>query len=196
MKRLILSSLIVVLFMSYTTVHAAEKAVLGCRNIAIKVDYINFTNDVVENNDIDTGAYVSLEGFRKITPNFYLGVEIGYANPEGSVNFLGTNLDTELTLVPVEVNVKYAMKTAPNFCIDFGAGLSYNYVEEKKPAASGVVATVDDWLFGGQLFADLNYTYNTFFIGINAKYQITEDFENFTYDYSNWRIGGQVGFMF
>jgi hypothetical protein len=43
---------------------------------------------------------------------------------------------------------------------------------------------------------DLNYTMNQFFIGVNTKYQLTEDFKDFNYNYNNWRIGGQLGVMF
>jgi hypothetical protein len=68
----------------------------------------------------------------------------------------------------------------------------------------GLSISADDWLFGGQFFIDLNYKFNQWFLGINAKYQITEDFEEWGHPYgldldhnlNNWRIGGQIGFWF
>ncbi len=207
MKRLILFSLIGVFFMTSTSLYAVEKAPLGNSsktpyifphivvvkaplgnsNIAVKLNHINFTDDVVENSDVGSGLYFGIEEFSEITPNLYFGIEVGYANPMG--------IDFELTFVPVEVNVKYAVKKTPNFCIDFGGGLSYNHVEEKLSALS-ISATFDDWLLGGQFFVDLNYISDTFFGGVNGKYQITQDFQGWDYNYNNWRIGGQVGFMF
>jgi Outer membrane protein beta-barrel domain len=121
----------------------------------------------------------------------YLGMEVGYANPDGNV--LG--IDTEVTFVPIELNLKYAIPASPNLVFDLGAGASYNYVQEKV-SLSGVSVSSDDWLFGGQVFADVNYTSGIFFIGINGKYQITEDIKGGNYSYNNWRVGGQVGVMF
>jgi len=87
----------------------------------------------------------------------------------------------------------------PNFVIDLGAGISYNYIKEEATASAlgnTESASIDDWLFGGQFFVDMNYTIDQFFIGINGKYQLTEDFKDFNYSYNNWRVGGQIGIMF
>ena len=199
MKKVLLVLLIAVFVVLSTTAFAAEKASLGSGNLAVKFDYISFTADALKNSDVDTGLYIGLEGYGKIAPNLYLGAEVGYANPEGTV----FGLDTELTFVPIEMNLKYVVETAPNLDLDFGIGISYNFVEEKA-SGFGESVSVDDWVFGGQLFADLNYKLGMFFIGINAKYQITAEpefeFMGVTikpdYDYSNWRVGGQVGLMF
>jgi hypothetical protein len=195
MKKLFLVSLIVFFIVLSTTAYATEKASLGNFNLAIKLDYINFTKDALKNSDIDTGLYTGLEGYGKIAPNLYLGAEVGYANPEGTA--LG--LDTKLNFIPIEMNLKYIVEAAPNLNVDFGIGISYNYVEEKA-SGIGVSVSLDDWVFGGQLFADLNYRIDTVFIGINAKYQITENSDiggtESDRSFSNWRIGGQAGIMF
>ena len=208
MQKLCLFSLIIAFVLVSTTVYSAERVPIGNGDIAVKLDYINFTDDVLENSDVDTGFFIGLEGYAKIAPNLHLGVEIGYANPDGNISgcifvpSYGTvcgSADTEVTFVPIELNLKYAIKAAPNFIIDFGAGVSNTYVkEEATVSALGISASasVDDWLFGGQFFADLNYTIGQFFLGINAKYQLTEDFKDFNYNYNNWRIGGQIGIMF
>ncbi len=192
MKRLVLVFLFGVFVLSSTVVYAAEKAPLGNSNIALKLGYINFTDEVLENVDLDSGLYVGIAGSAKITPNLYLGMEVGYSNPEGSV----FGIDTELTFITVELmNLKYVIEPSPQMVIDFGAGVSSNYVKEKV-SAWGSSATVDDWLFGGQFFIDLIYTSDKFFFGMNWKYQYTEDFKDGSYNYNNWRIGGQAGFMF
>lgn len=191
MKKLFLLVLISVIVMTSTAVYAVQKAPLGLGNIALKLDYIGFTDDVLKDTDVDQGLLIAIEGYGQVVPNLYLGMEVGYANPDGNV--LG--IDTEVTFVPIELNLKYAIAASPNFIIDLGAGASYNYLEEKV-SLSGVSVSADDWLVGGQFFADMNYTSGGFFIGINGKYQITEDFKDGNYNYNNWRIGGQIGITF
>lgn len=203
MKRLFLFLLIAVFVLISTGVYAAERAPLGIRNAAVKFDYINFTEDELENSDVDKGLYVGIEGYGEIVPNLYLGTEVGYANPKGKVKMevlgIESDVDTEITFVPIELNLKYAIKAVPHLVIDLGAGASFTYVKEDttvSASGSSLSAIIDDWLFGGQFFADLNYEFGPYFIGINAKYQITEDFKNQDYNYNNWRIGGQIGVMF
>lgn len=184
MKKFALILLVFGLIVSSSTVFAQEKAPLGVGNLAVKVDYISFTDGDLEDVDLDTGVYVGLEGYARIlTAPLYLGIEAGYANPDG-------DFDTELTYVPVELNLKYAIPAAQTFVIDLGAGASYNYAKFDNGDSE------DDWLFGGQFFIDANYTSGGFFIGINGKYQLTDEFEDFDVELSNWRVGGQIGIMF
>src|SRR4030043_175984 len=188
MRKLSLLLLFITFVLVSSTVYAAEKiSVLGAGNIALKFDYINFTDNGLKDADTDTGLYVGLEGYGKIVPNLYIGGELGYANLEGDPYFG----NTELTYVPLELNIKYAAEIAPSLTIDIGTGISYNYGEFKVSSSS-----VDDWLFGGQFFAGANYTIDRFFIGINGKYKLTEDFKDFDFNLNNWTIGGQIGVMF
>jgi hypothetical protein len=92
-----------------------------------------------------------------------------------------------------------------NFVVDFGAGLSYSYVELDRPVyflmddgntVTSRTETRDEWLFGAQVFADLTYKIRWFSIGVNGKYQITEDFKDDDFDLSNWRLGAQIGIIF
>jgi hypothetical protein len=194
MKRLFLFTLIGIFVMAYSAVYAAEKASLGNGNIAVKVDYITFRDDDLKEFDADKGLYVGLEGYGRIAPNLYLGMEIGYANPDGRIN----TIDTELTFIPVELNLKLSnsnIEDAPNLTIDFGAGVSYNYA---KVVVSVESFDEDDWLFGGQIFVDLSYKLDRFFVGINSKYQVTEKAKYGLLDvnFQNWRFGAQVGMIF
>lgn len=191
MKRLMLFCLIGAFVGVSTVVSAQEKAPLGNGNFAVKLDYIAFTDghfDDVGNED--DGLYIGLEGYGKITSNLYLGGEIGTS----------TNIDLggeEITFVPVELNLKYAKEAARNFVVDFGAGLSYSSVEiQYRPFFGAAREKRDDWLFGGQVFADLTYKINWFSIGVNGKYQITEDFKDEGIDLSNYRLGVQLGIVF
>jgi hypothetical protein len=199
MKKLFLFSLMVAFILASSTVYAEQKASLGIGNIAVKLGYINFTDDVLKDADVDTGLYVGLEGYGEIVPNLYLGAEVGYANPDGNVDTVYAHHDTELTFVPIELNLKYAIKAVPNLVIDFGAGGSYNYVKEEETKSAlgySISESFEDWLWGGQFFADVNYTINRFFIGVNGKYQLTEDFKDYNYNHNNWRVGGQIGITF
>jgi len=198
MKKILLISLLLTIIFSFSIVNAAEKVPLGAGNLALKIDYINFTDSQVEDFDTDDGIYVGLETYGKIadvSPHFYVGMEVGYTNIDGNVH----NFDTETTYVPVELNLKYALKISPDMTIDFGAGPSINYAKIET-TGSGMSIDEDDWVWGGQIFADLVYKFRQFFAGVNAKYQVTENFEIHEMDtdmsFRNWRIGGQVGIMF
>jgi hypothetical protein len=197
MKRLLTVLLITLFVMLSSVVFAAERVPLGAGNLALKVDYINFTDGDMENLDVDSGLYVGIEAYSCLTdiaPNFYIGMEVGYSNIDGDVDISGRNRDTEATFVPIELNLKYAMNIAPNLGIDLGAGPSINYAKIEAPRST--FGTEDDWLWGGQAFVDLNLKLNQFFLGINVKYQVMENFEDTDVSFRNWRIGGQAGIMF
>ena len=195
MKKLILFWLIGVFVMASSVVFAQEKALLGNGNMALKVDYISFTDSDLEDADVESGLYLGLEGFVEVAPKFYIGLEVGHTSIDSQglfeIDLFDTKVDVDLTYIPVEVNLKYAAELSPNLIIDFGGGISYNYAEIEVESVSK-----DEWLLGGQLFVDLNYTFDTFFSGINCKYQLTEEGDDLEVNFDNWRIGGQIGFRF
>jgi opacity protein-like surface antigen len=202
MKKLLLVSLMVVFVFTATSLYAAEKYVLGQGNIALKVDYIYFTDDAFDNIDIKDAVYVGLEGYYALMPNLYLGMEVGWAAPSNDGRVNDINVDLDITYIPVELNLKYAAELAPSWVVDFGAGVSYNYL---KVEANHLDADADDWVFGGQVFTDLTYKINNqWSIGINGKYQFTDDLEfdvkgediQTNTNANNWRVGAQVGLMF
>jgi hypothetical protein len=133
--------------------------------------------------------YVGLEGYGEVFPNLYVGAEIGQGF---NVDVLGE----EITFVPIELNSKYAFEVVRNLVLDFGAGISYVYVEIRDEGPFGSGQTEDDWLFAGQFFGDLTYKIHWFSIGVNAKYQITEDFSGEDFNLNNLRVGTQIGVMF
>ena len=182
MKKLALILLTIGLVLSSTTVFAQQKVALGEGNLALKVDYINFTEGSLDRIDVDSGLYLGLEGYAQILPALYLGLEAGYTNPDG---------DLELTYVPIELNLKYAIPASQALVFDLGAGASYNYARFEYHNSDN-----DDWVFGGQFFGDVNYKIGEFFIGINGKYQFTEKFEDSPFTMDNWRVGGKVGIVF
>jgi len=189
MKKFLFMLLIVAFVCTSSTVYADEKAPLGEGNLAVKLDWINFTDSDLEDVDVDSGFYIGLEGYGLVSQNLYLGLEAGYTNPDG--NYMG--FDTELTYIPIELNLKYAVVAAQSLVFDIGAGLSYNYGKFEMAGDS-----LDDWMFGGQFFMDLNYTIDQFFLGISGKYQLAQDFdkEGSKFSPNNWRLGGQIGVMF
>jgi outer membrane protein W len=198
-------SLLVMFVFASTTVFAAEKYPLGISNFALKVDYINFTDDVFENIDLDNGIYVGLEGYYAIMPNIYLGMETGWAGAENDDKIGNLKVDIDVTYIPIELNLKYMAEIAPQWVLGVGAGISYNYFEIE---ANNIDRDADDWVFGGQIFAEINYKMNdVWFLGLETKYQWTDDieFNDFgvnerDFDTStsadNWRIGARVGFVF
>ena len=80
---------------------------------------------------------------------------------------------------------------------DFGVGFSYSYVElQYQPLFQPIQRERDDWLFGAQFFTDLTYKIHWFSVGVNAKYQVTEDFRDEDLDLNNLRVGVQIGLTF
>jgi hypothetical protein len=187
MKRSIVFFFIGACIITSTAASAVEKAPLGKGNFAVKLDYINFTDPHFDRaGNQDDGLYLGLEGYGKISPNVYLGGEIGS----------GFNMEIggeEITFVPVEVNVKYAKEASRDAVVDVGAGLSYSSVELQHAFGT---AQRSDWLFGGQVFADLTYKIKRFTIGVNGKYQMTENFKDEGIDLNNFRLGVQMGMLF
>lgn len=219
MKTVWLMSISMILVMTCAAVHAQEKAPLGKGNFAVKLDYIAFTDDHWSDSGDDEGFYFGLEGYFEITPNLYLGGEVGAATNLDLDIFGGLGAyytlryggvdevegpESDINFVPVELNLKYAMEAASNFVVDFGAGLSCSYVELDRPiyflldenTVTSRTESRDEWLFGAQVFADLTYKIRWFSIGVNGKYQITEDFKDDDFDLSNWRLGMQLGVVF
>lgn len=204
MKKSLLFPVILVFFLMVSPAFGADKVLLGDGIVALKMAYLNLTENALEDLDNDDCFYVGLEAYNKITSNLYVGMEIGYAASEGDAHVVNLELrrvraDTELTFIPIELNLKYALDLAPRLVIDFGAGASYSWMKEEISVRGSSLAE-EDWLWGGQIFAALNYKIERFFMGINAKYQFTENFEIKDYDTdvnaNNWRIGGQIGIMF
>jgi len=170
--------------------HAAEELPLGPRNFTIKLDYIDFNEE-----KIDSGSYIGFEGFSEIGQNFYLGAEVGYVDTDGKTEIQGLRADSDVIFIPIELNLKYALKVSPRLIIGLGGGASYNFAKEEVSEPE-ISSSIDEWLFGGQIFTDINFKFRQVFLGINAKYQITDHGRDIDHDFSNWRVGGQIGVMF
>ena len=191
MKKItFLFSLLISLLLMSSVVHSAETSALGDNNFTVKVDYINFFD---KNND--DSFYVGFEGYKELADNVYVGVEVGYVSTDGNLETFETDLDSDLIFIPIELNVKYTIKATSKFIIDLGTGISCSYAKEDVPK-SYTSDTIDDWVVGGQLFADLNYKIGQLFLGFNGKVQLTDKGRDSANSYSNWRIGGQIGVMF
>ena len=191
MKKLLSIAIVITLFLAYQPLQSQIVVPLGKGNFALKFDYIAFTDGFFDKlGNEDDGVYIGLEGYGKITSNFYLGGEIGQG---GNITLGGE----DVIFVPIEVNTKYTNEFARNFVLDFGAGLSYSYAELTNQIFGVTTAEErNDWLFGGQIFTDLNYKINWFTIGFNFKYQITEGFKEEDLNLSNYRLGAQIGVIF
>ena len=209
MKKILLAALTIVCIFASASADAADKYALGDMNVALKVDYFAFTEDVFGDVDLDEGVYVGLEGYYGVMPDLYLGLEVGWAGTsnDDDINIAGDLVDTDVdvTLVPVELNLKYVIEASPEWIIGIGAGVSYNYFEVEIDPKGYSDADEDDWVWGGQLFADVNYKMSEqWFMGVNGKYQFTEDLEfdvrgeDVETDTSadNWRLGVQIGMIF
>ena len=200
MKRLVLFAILVSL-LCVPTVHAQQEYALGFGNVALKVDYFRFTDSGMQDLDLQNGVFVGIEGYvASFLPNLYFGIETGWAGTSGNSRYRGFQADLSADYIPIEFNMKYAFEASPEFVFDIGAGFSLNYLDIELERG-GWSTSSDDWLFGGQFFANVDYKFlNGWFVGANVKYQLTEDTHldlvNSEMSPSNFRLGGQVGFLF
>ncbi len=191
-KAVFLISLIASLVVASTAAYPAGIN-LGPNNFAVKLDSIHFSDK--ELKDFNNAFFIGLEGYGDLGQNFCLGAEVGYVDKEGKTENSGTKANNELIFVPIELNLKYTIKVVSRFIFDVGGGFSYNYAREKISDTS-VSSTVNEWLWGGQFFSDLNYKIGQFFLGANVKYQLTKNGKDLGHNFDNLRVGGQIGVMF
>jgi hypothetical protein len=200
MKRLVMFGILVSLVF-VPSIYAQQKYSLGVGNVALKVDYFRFTDSNLGDLDLQNGVYLGIEGYvNAFLPNLYFGIETGWAGTSGDFKYREFKADLSTTYVPIEFNIKYAFDLSPGFIFDLGAGLSANYFNLEADVR-GWSTSSDDWLFGGQFFADVDYKFaDGWFVGANIKYQVTQDIHLNGIDTdtsaSNFRVGGQVGFQF
>lgn len=200
MRKIAIAAICIILVTMSVVAFAEENASLGKLgkvNLALKLDYINFTNEFFSESD-DEGIYFGIEGYVGINDNFYLGGEVGQA---ANTTIFGDDID----LFSVELNAKFVNDLGANFFLDFGGGLSSNraYISmERRLIDAGSywtwehIDTEEEWLVGGQVFGDLLYKIKWFSIGLNGKYKITADYSDADTDFSNYCFGMTIGLNF
>lgn len=197
MKRtLALSILFCFMLIAYSNAYAERYAIEG--NVALKVDYFHFTDSSLGDLNAENGAYIGLEAYKQMFfHNFFLGGEIGYAGASGT--YAGF-LDTDINYVPIEFNAKYVLPICSFLNIDVGSGFSINYFDFTTGPSGVRSSNDDDWVWGGQVFAGLNYKYQNWLMGVDFKYQVTQDLHLFGVNTGtsadNARVGAQVGYAF
>lgn len=196
MKMVIPALVCLLLFFNGMAAIAQDTPPLGKSHFTLELDAMalqhrTFTTD-------DAGVYFGLAGYGHIGKNWYLGGEIGGGT--GFVFFLSD----DSSFMPLELNAKRAFALSPGFVIDVGAGLSYNRVNFSHDSwFSDDDWEVTEWVFGGQLMSDIYFKAGSFLLGLKLKYQLTADLPEVSekispddgWDYSNFRIGIQIGFM-
>src|SRR3989304_1326423 len=192
MKKLMVPAFIALI--SFAINANAEENAPGNWHVAAKVAHISFTDSVLEHVGLDESVYYGIEAYAKAAPKFYVGGEVGYVNEKGAFSN-ASYVGTELTYIPIEVNIKYFIQDTGRLSFAIGGGVSQNYVEENTYYYG--TYTWEEWLFGVQAFADLSYRFgDRYFAGVNAKFQLTEDMEDSSYGYDNIRLGAHVGVVF
>lgn len=198
MKKFVLFSILLTLIVATQPVYAATSD-LGA-DVALKVQYFHLMDDSFGDLDASDGVYVGIAAYKQLLmSNFFLGMEVGWAGTSGEPVAFGIPFDVEVNYVPIEFNAKFVFPIMDCVDFDFGGGFSINYFDLKIEAL-GASASQNDWVWGGQFFADINYTFNNFFVGIGAKYQLTEDLSlggiNTDSGADNVRAGVQIGMKF
>lgn len=206
MKKLVLFLILVGLVCVVPPAHAQQRYALGFGNAALKVDWFHFTDGSMDDMGVENGVYVGLEAYYALScvcPNLYVGMEVGWAGSSNTVDFgpqVFARTDLNVDYVPIEFNAKYAFNVTPTVVFDLGAGISTNYINFDLDVGNASFSS-NDWLFGGQFFADVNYKFApNWFAGVNFKYQITQEIElegiNTNTSADNVRLGGQIGYNF
>ncbi len=181
----LLSAAFVITVAAPLSLYAQDTAPLGKGSLAIKAGYVVFDEGVVE----DDGIYLGLEGYGWVAANLYVGGEVSGAS---TVSLFSD----EMSLIPIEVNAKYARAVGSNVVLAGGGGLSYSYAQFREDVFLGPDVDETSWLFGGQVFGDVLVTVSRFAFGIGGKYQLVQDFEEVAADFSNFRVGLLLGVVF
>ncbi len=212
MKRFLLFSLVAVFILASTTALAASPDIRA--KGALKVDWLTFTDNLLEDTDSDETLYIAIEMRSPVTDYLDIGMELGYANFSGDItgpkeisgksgNFIGTWKNTIL-YIPIEVNLSYS-RDLGSLAYTLGVGLSgtfVNYDIDVNDTGTPFAISGDEnvWLKGAQAFFDLSYNGESYFFGIDGKYQVVEEQEFFNQwleiNFSNWRTGLHVGAYF
>lgn len=79
---------------------------------------------------------------------------------------------------------------SPLLAYTLGGGVSYNFVRFETDCLGVCFAEEEDWLAGVQLFGGIHLNYPKYLIGMEGKYQVTEE------DLDNWRLTAQAGYRF
>jgi len=168
---------------------------LGRFQIGVELDAMSMQHRTFETDD--AGLYMGLSVFGHVRNDWYVGAELGVG---GSMSIFGYE---ESSFVPLEVNAKRAFRLANHFAADLGAGLSYGHVDFSHSLFVDDPVEINEWVLGTQIFGGLLVDAGPFFVGVRLKYQLTMDAEEIAdfispdegWDYSNLRVGAQVGFM-
>jgi hypothetical protein len=182
-------------------------------DISVKVDYFHFSDSQIKRLNASDGVYVGVEAYRQLfCPGLSFGLAIGWAGTSGSVAGpvqnplflpLFVSADSNIDYVPIEFNIKYVIPVSRCLNFAFGGGGSINYFSISSNTQFGglaVNASDSNWVWGGQVFGELNYRISNWFIGADVKYQLTQDLSLFGIDTQagadNFRAGGHIGFSF
>lgn len=146
----------------------------------------------------DGGVYLGLAGYGHVGKSWYLGGEIGTGTGIGFAWLAESS-----SFMPLEANVKRAFALTDNLVADLGTGLSYNRVSYTPGPLGAGDADVTDWVFGGQVKGHLWLRAGGMLLGLGIEYQLTADVPEVAaqvgagegWDYSNLRIGLQLGFL-
>jgi len=188
MQRIVLLVLVIALTALFTASAAlAEETGLEEMTLGAKAGTIGFFSGAAEDLDVDSAPYLGLEAFWRISDRLHLGGELGYARSRGSIPLV----KTELTYVPIELNLKSAAPLTPWLDFNLGGGFSYNYVRFESDCLGTCFASDEDWHPGLQLFGGVQYNTPHIILGVEGKVQVSEE-----EDLDNWRLSAQAGYRF
>lgn len=170
---------------------------LGGYHFAVDLDAMYLQHQTFETDE--AGLYIGLAGYGHIGGGWYLGGEIGAGT---AVTVFSSN---ESSYMPLELNAKRGFPLASWCVVELGGGLSFSRISFSHDPwfSDDEDVEISDWVFGGQLLGGFTFKAGPMILGLKLKYQLTADAEEVAelispdegWDYSNFKIGLQVGFM-
>ncbi|MDH4227187.1 MAG: porin family protein [Deltaproteobacteria bacterium] len=203
MKKLVLATIAALFILTATNATAAEQYPLGKAHAALKIDYITFGDNYMDNSwwsstDL-SGGFIGAEYYQAIQPNLYVGGEIGYSSVDdtGVSWWFGDPMKLEVTYIPIEVNGKYSMEFQKNLVLSFGGGASLNYIDETFKVGNWLSDSTTEWNLGLQIFGNIDYkVQDKLFIGGELKISTIDNLFIFGTGYNTYKLGVRVGTTF
>lgn len=164
---------------------AAEAQWSDHSDVALTLGALNY----VDAKFHDGGPILGLEGRTPLAPGWLIGASIA-----GGSDFV--LFGDELSITPLEANVTRLLPLGRRVAAGFGGGLAAvrGRLHESNLFADDLDTT--DWVFGGQVFGGLDWVPGRITLGVNLKYQATQELADFGWGLDNWRIVARVGAVF
>lgn len=171
---------------------------LGSGHVILHIDSMSVQHKSFATDE--SGLFLGLEGYAYAGRGWYLGGGFGGG---GELTLFAPD---EASFSAFEINAKRQFVLAPQVTGFLGGGVSYGRVDfhHDNILIANDAYDIVEWVFGGQVLGSIDVRFGPLFAGMSMKYQLTADADEVAarvspdqgWDYSNFRIGVEAGFLF